>query len=139
MTKAVFFMALPKAAPSTQTEAEYKEKKWCMEPYVGVDNNLTLCLLQSLLQPWALSNPVPESTLKVLTNEKRGSLTVVSFDRSRFKLISRKFSRKLVQAPSCERPKTAPRTLFLLFASNNCFPISVLCRAATHFSHHTLN
>jgi hypothetical protein len=29
--------------------------------------------------------------LKVLTNEKRGGMTVVSFDRSRFKLISRKF------------------------------------------------
>ncbi len=42
--------------------------------------------------------------LKVLTNEKRGGLTIVSFDRSRFKLISRKFSHKLVQAPSCERP-----------------------------------
>jgi hypothetical protein len=62
--------------------------------------------------------------LKVLTNEKRGGLTVVSFDRSRFKLISRKFSHKLVQAPSCERHKTAPRTLFLLFTSNNCFPLS---------------
>jgi hypothetical protein len=29
-----------------------------------------------------------------------------------------------VQAPSSERPKIVPRTLFLSFASNNCFPIS---------------
>jgi hypothetical protein len=49
---------------------------------------------------------------------------MLPFDRSRFKLFSRKFSNKLVQAPSCERPKTAPRTLFLLYATNNCFPTS---------------
>jgi hypothetical protein len=64
-----------------------------------------------------------KENLKVLTNEKRGGLTLVPFDRSRFKLFSRKFSNKLVQAPSCERHKTAPRTLFLLFANYNCFPI----------------
>jgi hypothetical protein len=29
-----------------------------------------------------------------------------------------------IQSPSSERPKTAPRTLFLLFANNNCIPIS---------------
>jgi hypothetical protein len=28
------------------------------------------------------------------------------------------------QAPSCERHKTAQRTLFLIFANNNCFPTS---------------
>jgi hypothetical protein len=50
---------------------------------------------------------------------------VVSFDRSRFKLCSRKFSNKLVQAPSCKRPKTTQRTLFLSFEINNCFPITV--------------
>ncbi len=53
--------------------------------------------------------------------EKRGGLTVVSFDRSRYKLCSMKFSNKLVQAPSCERPKTAPRTLFLSFANSIFF------------------
>ncbi len=63
--------------------------------------------------------------LKVLANEKRGGLAVVSFDRSRFKLFSRKFSNKFVLAPSCERTKTAPRTLFLSSESNNCFPITV--------------
>ena len=63
------------------------------------------------------------TSLKVLTNEKRGGLPVVLFDRSCIKLYSRKFSNKLVQAPSCERHKTSPRTLFLLFANYNCFPI----------------
>ncbi len=62
---------------------------------------------------------------------------MVSFDRSPFKLFSLRFSNKSVQAPSCGRPKTAPRTIFLLFA-NNCIPISASCRAATNFSHHTL-
>jgi hypothetical protein len=61
--------------------------------------------------------------LKVLTNEKRGGITVVSFDRSPFKLFSLKFSNKSGKAPSCERPKTTQRTLFLLFANNNCFQI----------------
>jgi hypothetical protein len=56
-----------------------------------------------------------------LTNEKRGGLRVVSFDRSPFKLLSLKFSNKSVQAPSCQRPKTTQRTLFLLFANNNYF------------------
>ncbi len=42
---------------------------------------------------------------------------MVSFDRSPFKPFSLKFSNILVQAPSCERHKTAPRTLFLLFAN----------------------
>jgi hypothetical protein len=62
--------------------------------------------------------------LKVLTNEKRGGVTVVSFDRSPFKLFSLKFSNNSVQAPSCERPKTAQRTLFLFIANNNCFQIT---------------
>jgi hypothetical protein len=62
-----------------------------------------------------------KTNLKVLPNEKRGGLKVVSFDRSPFKL---RFSNKSVQAPSSERPETAPRTLFLLFANNNCIPVS---------------
>jgi hypothetical protein len=37
--------------------------------------------------------------LKVLTNEKRGGLRIVLFDKS-------------VQAPSCERHKTTQQTLF---------------------------
>jgi hypothetical protein len=41
-----------------------------------------------------------KTTLKVLTIEKRGGLAVVSFDRSRFKLFSRKLSNKFVLAPS---------------------------------------
>ena len=79
------------------------------------------------------------SFLKVLTNEKRDGLNLVSFDWSRFKLFVLKFSKKSVQTPSCERPKTAQRTLFLSFEINNCFPITVKCRAASPFSHHTLN
>ncbi len=74
--------------------------------------------------------------LKVLTNEKRCGLAVLSFDCMQFSL---RFSNKSVQAPSCERPKTTQRTLFLSFEINNCFQITALCRAATHFSHHTLN
>ncbi len=74
-----------------------------------------------------------------LTNEKRGGLRVISCDRPPFKLISQKFSKESMQAPSCESHKTIQRTLFLLFANNNWFPITLLCLAATHFSHHTLN
>ncbi len=67
--------------------------------------------------------------LKVLTNEKRGGLKVVSFDRSPFKLFTLRFSNKSMQAPSCERPRTAPRTLFLSFSNNNCFQITVQRRS----------
>jgi hypothetical protein len=63
--------------------------------------------------------------LKVLTNEKRGGLILVSFDWSRFRPFMLKFSKESVQTPSCERPKTAQRTLFLSFEINNCFPITV--------------
>ncbi len=63
--------------------------------------------------------------LKVLTNEKRGGLKVVAFDKSPFKLFTLRFSTKSVQAPSCKRPKTNQRTLFLSFEINNCFPVTV--------------
>jgi hypothetical protein len=59
------------------------------------------------------------SFLKVLTNEKRGGLKVVAFDRSPFKLFTLRFSNKSVQAPSCERLRTAQRTLFLSFEIKN--------------------
>jgi hypothetical protein len=75
---------------------------------------------------------------KVLTNEKRGGLKVVSFNRSPFQIFSLWFSNKSVRAPSCERPKTALLTLFLLFANNNCIPISTSCQAATNFSQNTI-
>ncbi len=61
----------------------------------------------------------------ILTNEKRGGLKVVAFDKSPFMLFKLRFSNKLVQAPSCKRPKTTQRTLFLPFEINNCFPITV--------------
>jgi hypothetical protein len=41
--------------------------------------------------------------LKVLSNEKRGDLKVVAFDRSPFKLFMLRFSNKSMQASSCER------------------------------------
>ncbi len=63
--------------------------------------------------------------LKLLTNEKRGGLKVVAFDKSPFKLFTLRFSTKSVQAPSCKRPNTTQRTLFLSFEINNCFPIMV--------------
>jgi hypothetical protein len=50
-----------------QTEAESKEKTWCMGPYAGVDYNLTLCALQSRLlhihhgQPYAGVDFIPRS------------------------------------------------------------------------------
>ncbi len=62
--------------------------------------------------------------LKVLTNEKRGGLTVVSFDGPPFKLFSLRFSYKSMQATSCKRTNTNQRTLFLSFAIKNCFPRS---------------
>jgi hypothetical protein len=60
------------------------------------------------------------SSLKVLTNEKRGGLKVVAFDRTPFKLFTLRFSNKSVQAPSCEKHETTQRTLFLSFEINNC-------------------
>jgi hypothetical protein len=69
-----------------------------------------------------------EQYLKVLTNEKRGDLKVVALDRSPFNLITLRFSNKSVQAPSCERLRSAQRTLFLSFEINNCFQIAVLHR-----------
>ncbi len=68
------------------------------------------------------------TSLKVLTNEKRGGLKVLAFDRSPFKLFSPRFSAKSVQTPSFERLKTTQRILVLLFAIKNCFPIAVLRR-----------
>jgi hypothetical protein len=66
--------------------------------------------------------------LKVLANEKRGVLKVVVFDKSPFKLFTLRFSTKFVQAPSCKRPKTTQRTMFLSFEINNWFPMTVKCR-----------
>jgi hypothetical protein len=54
--------------------------------------------------------------LKVLTNEKRGGLKLVSFDWSPCKMSSLRFSKESVQTLIlfCERPKNAQRkTLFI--------------------------
>jgi hypothetical protein len=75
-----------------------------------------------ILEPYSQQG-YPNNPLKVLSNEKRSGLKEVSFDMSPFKLFTLRFSNKSEQAPSCERPETAPRTLFLLFANKNCIPI----------------
>ncbi len=62
-----------------------------------------------------------KNSLRGTTNEKRGELTVLLFDRFNFKLFTLKFLSKSVLSWSCERPKTAQRTLFILFG-NNLFP-----------------
>ncbi len=49
---------------------------------------------------------------------------MVEFDRPPFKIFTLRFSNKSVQAPSCERPRTAQRTVFLSFEINNFFPNS---------------
>ncbi len=49
-----------------------------------------------------------------------------------------RFSNKSLQAPSSEWPKTTPRTLFLSFEINNCFPITAECRAATQHKAHVI-
>ncbi len=53
----------------------------------------------------------------------------MTFDRSSFKLFTLRFSNKSVQAPYCERSRTAPRTLFLSFANYNYFQIAVFRRS----------
>ncbi len=58
----------------------------------------------------------------------RGGLEVVAFDRSPCKVFLLRFSKKSVQAPSCKRPTTTQRTLFLSFEIKNWFPITVKCR-----------
>ncbi len=68
--------------------------------------------------------------LKVLTFdqwEKRWVESSIRY-RSPFKLFSLRFSTKSVQAPSCERPKTTQRTLFLSFEIKNCYQIALLSR-----------
>jgi hypothetical protein len=62
--------------------------------------------------------------LKVLTNEKRGGLKMVEFDKSPFKLFTLRFSNKSVHVPSSEMPKTTQRTLFLSFEINTCLQIT---------------
>ncbi len=58
---------------------------------------------------------------KVLTNEKRSGLKVVSIDRPPVKLFTLGLSNKSLKTPSCDRPKRTPqRSLFLLFEYHNC-------------------
>jgi hypothetical protein len=96
---------------------------------------VALCQARISTKPlWGFSSSNPyhsqsRAEQKVLTKEKKAGLKVVAFDRSSFKMFTLRFSNKSVQAASCERPRTAPRTLFLSFANNNCFQIEVLRRS----------
>ncbi len=67
----------------------------------------TMYILYALLDLNSFWGRVLCYASKVLTNEKKGGLAAVSFDRYRFKLFSRKFSHKFELAPSCESLKTA--------------------------------
>jgi hypothetical protein len=95
-------------------------------------------ILNSLYKYTLLS---PEMLLKVLTNEKRGGLKVVSIDRSRFQLFTLKFSKKSVQTPSCERATpptvsvkgTVSRDFRLLVFFMNQFPPSICVYHYGHF------
>ncbi len=53
---------------------------------------------------------------------------MVVFDRSPGQLFSLRFSNRSAQAPSCERPKTTHRILFLSFEIKNCFQILRWCK-----------
>ncbi len=78
----------------------------CRSPPSGPASSSSCCSSSVKKSPKFVS-------LKVLTNEKRGGLKVVPFDKSPFKLFTQKFVNKSVQSSSCERPKTAQRILFL--------------------------
>jgi hypothetical protein len=94
-------------------ELNYPEKLTHGKDYQCLKNikvrppSLTL----SLHRPQRINTQKPT----LLTNEKKGGLEVVAFDRSPFKLFTQRFSNELVQVPSSERPKTTQRTLFLSF------------------------
>jgi len=92
-----------------------------MPKMTGMDQNFHYANIYKLTPNAQFSH---KNALKVSTNEKRGRLKVVAFDRSPFKLFSLRFSKKSVQAPSCRRSKTTQRTLFMSFAFNNCLQIT---------------
>ncbi len=65
--------------------------------FVSVDDSVVSRLKQDQL----ITNLfIYQGTLKVLTNEKRSELNVVSFGRPPFKLFTLRFSNKSVQARS---------------------------------------
>ncbi len=61
---------------------QIQRKKWCMEPYAGVDYNLTLCPLQGRLkyiyhgQPYARVDFIPQSGTLDLASDMGASETV---------------------------------------------------------------
>ncbi len=74
-----------------------------------------------------LEKNMPVSTLLKRYNMLKAK--VVAFDRSFFKIFALRFSKESVETPSCQRPKTAQRTLFLPVEVNNCFPINGIVEA----------
>ncbi len=69
--------------------------------------------------------------IKGLTNEKRGGLKVVAFDRSPFKLFTQRFLNKLVQAPSLSGLK-------LLILNQKLFPNNGIVKVFdTHLTPYT--
>jgi hypothetical protein len=72
-----------------------------------------------------LNQALTNLLFKGIDNQKRGGLNLESFDLSCFKPFTLRFSNKSVRTPSCERPKTTRRRVFLLFEYNNCFQIMV--------------
>ncbi len=67
------------------------EKKLHWNSYDKLKINLLRTSVPSIVSHWYMKD------LKVLTNEKRGGVTLVSFDRSPFKLFSLKFLNKSVR------------------------------------------
>jgi hypothetical protein len=75
-----------------------------------------------------------DHTLKALTNENKGGLTVETFDRSTFKLFSLRFSNKSLQAPTWERTVS-------VICNQELFPNNGIVSGSDiqYLSHHTLN
>jgi hypothetical protein len=77
---------------------------WCIEKLRGQCDDESSMKVSKIISNSVL---VLSWNLKVLTNEKRGGMKVVAFDRSPFKIFLLRFSTK-----SCERPKTTQRSLY---------------------------
>ncbi len=76
--------------------------------------------------------------LMVLTNDKRGGLRVILFDRPPFDCYRGNFQKILCRPHPVRGIKPLSEHLFLLFANNYWFPITLSCLAATHFWHRKL-
>ncbi len=79
-----------------------------------MDQEATVCMARraAKMLMFILLYSISKLMLKVLTNEKRGGLKVVEFDRYPFKLFTLKFSNKSVRSLSCERQKLLSESCF---------------------------